>query len=170
MDPKHRNEPKQTEKIIYWFRETNRKWTETDWVSVCFGSHRKSFLFVSRTPYTNLFPVGYWASTPNNFVGFSIGTPIEINCDFRRNYWSKLSKVIGILISTVEIEIPLNNQNRNSKFRRNKDKIAWLDRNFDFVESKKCLAWKPYPVVRYHEHGNGTVTVYWPFALSRLVE
>jgi hypothetical protein len=25
MDPKHRNEPKQTEKIIYWFRETNRK-------------------------------------------------------------------------------------------------------------------------------------------------
>jgi hypothetical protein len=29
IDPKHRNEPKQTEKIIYWFRETNRKTTET---------------------------------------------------------------------------------------------------------------------------------------------
>jgi hypothetical protein len=28
IDPKHRNEPKQTEKIIYWFRETNRKTTE----------------------------------------------------------------------------------------------------------------------------------------------
>jgi heat shock protein HspQ len=29
MDPKHRNEPKQTEKILYWFRKTNRKRTET---------------------------------------------------------------------------------------------------------------------------------------------
>jgi hypothetical protein len=29
IDPKHRNEPKQTEKIIYWFREKNRKTTET---------------------------------------------------------------------------------------------------------------------------------------------
>jgi hypothetical protein len=45
MDPKHRNEPKQTEKIIYWFRETNRKSTETGRVSVCFGLNRK-FLFV----------------------------------------------------------------------------------------------------------------------------
>jgi hypothetical protein len=42
--------PKQTGKIIYWFRETNRKWTETDCVSVCFGSNRKKDLFVSRTP------------------------------------------------------------------------------------------------------------------------
>jgi hypothetical protein len=25
IDPKHRNEPKQTEKIIYWFRETNNR-------------------------------------------------------------------------------------------------------------------------------------------------
>jgi hypothetical protein len=29
IDPKHRNKPKQTKKIIYWFRETNRKTTET---------------------------------------------------------------------------------------------------------------------------------------------
>jgi hypothetical protein len=29
MDLKHRNEPKQTEKILYWFRETNRNRTET---------------------------------------------------------------------------------------------------------------------------------------------
>jgi hypothetical protein len=50
--PKHRNEPTQTENNCYWFRETNRKWTETDWVSVCFGSNRKRNLFVSRTPYT----------------------------------------------------------------------------------------------------------------------
>jgi hypothetical protein len=28
-------------KIIFWFRETNRKSTETDCVSVCFGSNRK---------------------------------------------------------------------------------------------------------------------------------
>jgi hypothetical protein len=38
--------PKQTEKIIFWFRETNRKSTETDCVSVCFGSNRKKiYLF-----------------------------------------------------------------------------------------------------------------------------
>jgi hypothetical protein len=42
--------PKQTEKFIFWFRETNRNTTETDWVSVLFGSNRKYFLFVSRTP------------------------------------------------------------------------------------------------------------------------
>jgi hypothetical protein len=33
--------PKQTEKNVFWFHETNRKTTETDWVSVCFGSNRK---------------------------------------------------------------------------------------------------------------------------------
>jgi hypothetical protein len=43
MDSKHRNEPKQTEKIIDWFRETNRKSTETDRVSVSFGSNRNFF-------------------------------------------------------------------------------------------------------------------------------
>jgi hypothetical protein len=40
--------PKQTEKIIFWFHETNRKWTETDCVSVCFGLFRfepKNFLY-----------------------------------------------------------------------------------------------------------------------------
>lgn len=35
--------PKQTEKLSNWFRETNRKGTETDRVSVCFGSNRKYF-------------------------------------------------------------------------------------------------------------------------------
>ncbi len=28
--PKHRNKPKQTKKNVFWFRETNRKTTETD--------------------------------------------------------------------------------------------------------------------------------------------
>jgi hypothetical protein len=42
--------PKQTENPIFWFRETNRKSSETDCVSVCFGSNRKTNLFVSRTP------------------------------------------------------------------------------------------------------------------------
>ena len=49
--PKHRNKPKQTEKNIFLFREKNRNRTETDRVSVCFGSNRKKNLFVSRTPY-----------------------------------------------------------------------------------------------------------------------
>ncbi len=40
--------PKQTEKNIFWFRETNRKTTETDWVSICFGSNRKFFLIISQ--------------------------------------------------------------------------------------------------------------------------
>jgi hypothetical protein len=65
----------------------------------------------------------YWAvlrnriaprvSTEINFADISIGIPIEINFGFRRTYWSKLSKVIWILISilTVEIEIPISNQN-----------------------------------------------------------
>jgi hypothetical protein len=48
-DPKHRNKLKQTEKNVFWFRETNRKTTETDWVSVCFGSNRKKILIVLRT-------------------------------------------------------------------------------------------------------------------------
>ncbi len=42
--------PKQTEKNVFWFRETNRKTTETDWVLVCFGSNRKKIFIVSRTP------------------------------------------------------------------------------------------------------------------------
>jgi hypothetical protein len=58
IDPKHQKEPKQTEKIIYWFHETNRKTTETGQVSVCFGSNRKFILFVSRTPYFTLIPDG----------------------------------------------------------------------------------------------------------------
>jgi hypothetical protein len=44
--------PKQTETFGYWFHETNRNKRETDLVSVCFGSNRKLFLFVSRTPYS----------------------------------------------------------------------------------------------------------------------
>ncbi len=42
--------PKQTETFCYWFHETNRNKRETDLVYVCFGSNRKLFLFVSRTP------------------------------------------------------------------------------------------------------------------------
>jgi hypothetical protein len=53
-------------------------------------------------------------STKINFVGISIGIPIETSLDFRRNYWSKLSKLIGIpiSISIVGIEIPIGNQNQ----------------------------------------------------------
>ncbi len=36
-------------KNVFWFCKTNRKTTETDWVSVCFGSNRKNWI-VSRTP------------------------------------------------------------------------------------------------------------------------
>jgi hypothetical protein len=45
-----------------------------------------------------------------NFVGISVGISIELNFDFRRNYWSKLLKVIRIStsISPVEIEIPIS--------------------------------------------------------------
>jgi hypothetical protein len=42
--------PKQTKIFSFWFHETNRNKRETDLVSVCFGSNRKLFLFVSRTP------------------------------------------------------------------------------------------------------------------------
>jgi hypothetical protein len=44
--PKHRNKPKKK----FWLRETNRKTTKTDWVSVCFNSNRKKNLTVLRTP------------------------------------------------------------------------------------------------------------------------
>jgi hypothetical protein len=43
--------PKQTE-IFFWFHETNQNKRETALVSVCFGSNRNLFLFVSRTPYS----------------------------------------------------------------------------------------------------------------------
>jgi hypothetical protein len=43
--------PQQTETFCFWFHATNRNKRETDLVSVCFGSNRKLFLFVSRTPY-----------------------------------------------------------------------------------------------------------------------
>jgi hypothetical protein len=36
--------PKQTKKFCFWFHETNRNTTETDLVSVCFGSNQ-NFLF-----------------------------------------------------------------------------------------------------------------------------
>jgi hypothetical protein len=42
--------PKQTEIFSFWCHETNRNKRETDLVSVCFGSNRNKFLFVSRTP------------------------------------------------------------------------------------------------------------------------
>jgi hypothetical protein len=37
-------------KECFLFRETNRKTTETDLVSVCFGSNQKKNLIVSRIP------------------------------------------------------------------------------------------------------------------------
>jgi hypothetical protein len=46
--------PKQTAIFCFWFHETNRNKHETDLVSVCFGSNRNLFLFVSRTPYPEL--------------------------------------------------------------------------------------------------------------------
>jgi hypothetical protein len=42
--------PKQTKFFSFWFHETNRNKRETGLVSVCFGSNRNLFLFVSRTP------------------------------------------------------------------------------------------------------------------------
>ncbi len=45
---------KQTETFCFGFHETNRNKRETDLVSVCFGSNRNLFLFVSRTPYFRL--------------------------------------------------------------------------------------------------------------------
>jgi hypothetical protein len=42
-------EPKQTEDQPKQFHETNQNTTETDLVSVCFGSNRNFFLFVSKT-------------------------------------------------------------------------------------------------------------------------
>ena len=47
--------PKQPKKNFFWFHETNRNKRETDLVSVCFGSNRKNFFFVSRTPYAQPF-------------------------------------------------------------------------------------------------------------------
>ncbi len=42
---KHRKEPKRTEFFCFWFHETNRNTTETDLVSVCFGSNQFLFCF-----------------------------------------------------------------------------------------------------------------------------
>ena len=42
--------PKQPKKNFFWFHETNRNKRETDLVSVCFGSNRNYFFFISRTP------------------------------------------------------------------------------------------------------------------------
>ncbi len=47
ISSKHRNKPKY---LCFLFHETNRNKRETDLVSVCFGSNRNLFLFVSRTP------------------------------------------------------------------------------------------------------------------------
>ncbi len=45
--------PKQTKFFSFWFHKTNRNKRETDLVSVCLGSNRNLFLFVSRTPYSD---------------------------------------------------------------------------------------------------------------------
>jgi hypothetical protein len=65
--------------------------------------------------YRSEFETAFWClGAP--VIGFppkliSIGIPIEINFAFRRNYCLKLSKVIRISISIVEIEISISNQN-----------------------------------------------------------
>ena len=53
--------PKQTEIFSFWFHETNRNKRETDLVSVCFGSNRNLFLFVSRTPYSAVKQVPFFS-------------------------------------------------------------------------------------------------------------
>jgi hypothetical protein len=89
-----------------------------------FTGKEKLYLGIERGHYHEYITIGYvvrglkqkcqhiTASSEINFVGISIEIPIEINFDFRRNYWSQLSKVNGISISTVEIKIPINNQKR----------------------------------------------------------
>ncbi len=56
--------PKQTEIFFFWFHETNRNKRETDLVSVCFGSNRNFFFFISRTPYLHVylqtFDIFFW--------------------------------------------------------------------------------------------------------------
>jgi hypothetical protein len=46
--PKHRNKPKQTEKNVFWFRETQ---TEKQPKQIEFRLEPKKNLIVSRTPY-----------------------------------------------------------------------------------------------------------------------
>jgi hypothetical protein len=46
---KHWNKPKQTEAFCFLFHETNRNTTETDLVSVCFGSNRSTRACARRT-------------------------------------------------------------------------------------------------------------------------
>jgi hypothetical protein len=46
--------PNQTEKNDFWFRKTNRKTTETDWVSLCFASNRKKIWLFRGHPTLDL--------------------------------------------------------------------------------------------------------------------
>jgi hypothetical protein len=48
---KHRNKPKF---VCFWFHETNRNTTETDLVSVCFGSNRNIFFLLRGHPTSAL--------------------------------------------------------------------------------------------------------------------
>jgi hypothetical protein len=61
-----------------------------------------------------------------NVVGISIGIPIEINFDLRRNFWSKLSQVIGFSITTVRIEIPISNKKMLTYFSEKCFEISTL--------------------------------------------
>jgi hypothetical protein len=45
---------KQTEAFCFWFHETNRNTTETDLVSVCFGSNRNFFCLFRGHPSPKL--------------------------------------------------------------------------------------------------------------------
>ncbi len=80
---------KQTEIFSFWFHETNRNKRETDLVSVCFGSNRNYFLFVSRTPYR-------WVRLGTARRRFKKVTPRNKFVNVLRatyKYWSSRSKI-----------------------------------------------------------------------------
>ncbi len=75
--------PKQTEIFPFWFHETNRNERETDLVSVCFGSSRKLFLFVSRTPYFCVIPRGSTEFFIAQYRGIPFSVLHGIPCTFK---------------------------------------------------------------------------------------
>jgi hypothetical protein len=99
----------------------HRKWSGESHLWTLFGLTQlqlkeqrgvmKNYLCVASLPLRR--KVMIRDSAEINFIGISIGILVEINFDFRRNYWLKLSKVIGILSLTVEIKLPISNKNRN---------------------------------------------------------
>ncbi len=63
--------PKQTEKVILWFYETNQKTTETDGVSVLFSSNRNRFCLFRGHPNSK-------RSVETNFLYY--GTVQTVGC------------------------------------------------------------------------------------------